>query len=133
MNEQPTMTVLNARISIVSAPPNSNAIISLPRKQNPTDETSPCSGTLLLPVETSKRDQTIESQARQILRASAYISMQNVSCRIELHVLFLDGTVSSYFLKQIAQTLLRELVRDGLTLVNRIHVELHEHETALSS
>lgn len=133
MNEQPTMTVFNSRISIVSAPLNSKAIISLPRKPIPTEEFSPCSGTLALTADTSKRDQTIESQARQILRASAYISMQNVSCRIELQVLFLDGSVSSYFLKQMAQTVLRELVRDGLTLVNRISVEPYENKTEFSS
>lgn len=43
------------------------------------------------------------------LRATSYAQLRDVSCELELGVLTLRGRVSSFYMKQIAQTLVREV------------------------
>jgi hypothetical protein len=53
--------------------------------------------------------QTIEDAARVRLRQSCYHTVRSVSCRFHEGVLILDGRVPSYYLKQIAQTLVHRV------------------------
>ena len=43
------------------------------------------------------------------LRATSYAQLRDVSCETELGVLTLRGRVSTFYMKQIAQTLVREV------------------------
>ena len=58
----------------------------------------------------------IQAEAQSRLRTSGYHELQLVSCEFHEGVLTLRGRVSSYYLKQVAQELIRQL--DGAEEVN---------------
>lgn len=63
-----------------------------------------------------------ERLARDELRATRYAGLQHVECRLSEHRLVLSGTVSSYFLKQLAQSVLRKRFGDHWQIENRLQV-----------
>jgi len=66
----------------------------------------------------------ISNLAMRRLQASAYSELRGIRCSLQDGALVLDGIVSSYYLKQLAQTALREMM-DRLPQVQRIDNRLH--------
>jgi osmotically-inducible protein OsmY len=78
-------------------------------------------GTRLLPIEEpepwiSKEKQLVQAEAQSRLRTSGYYELHVVSCDFHEGVLTLRGRVSSFYLKQVAQELIRRM--DGAEEVN---------------
>jgi len=65
----------------------------------------------------------IEDRAIALLRSSSYHPVRHVSCEVNERVLILRGHVPNFHLKQIAQTVVRELLSDGLVIDNRLEVD----------
>lgn len=64
----------------------------------------------------------IQIVAEQRLRQSSYFALRYVACEYHEGVLILRGRVPSFYLSQIAQTLVRKV--DGVELVvNRLEVD----------
>ena len=73
------------------------------------------------PVSSPSEKEVVEANVRSKLQRSCYPSLQCVSCEFHEGVLTLRGRVSSYYLKQIVQTLVFRL--DGvIELNNRVEV-----------
>jgi hypothetical protein len=68
------------------------------------------------------RTRAIEDQAKAMLRSSPYRSVQYVLCEVRQQVVTLRGRVPSFYMKQIAQTVLRDLLSDGLVIDNQVEV-----------
>jgi osmotically-inducible protein OsmY len=64
----------------------------------------------------AKEKEVVEAGAQSRLRASGYCQLHLVSCEFHEGVLTLRGQVSTFFLKQVAQTLIRDL--DGVGEIN---------------
>ena len=64
----------------------------------------------------AKEAQVVQAQAQSRLRKSGYHQLQLISCEFHKGVLTLRGRVSSFYLKQVAQTLVNQL--DGVAEVN---------------
>ena len=64
----------------------------------------------------SKQELLVQSEAQSRLRKSSYHQLHLVSCEFHDGVLTLRGPVSSFHLKQVAQTLIRDL--DGVGEIN---------------
>ena len=78
-------------------------------------------GARLLPIEDqelglSKERPVVQAEAQSRLRKSGYHELCLVSCDFHEGVLTLRGCVSSFYLKQVAQELIRRL--DGVEEVN---------------
>jgi hypothetical protein len=69
----------------------------------------------------SKERRLVEAEALSWLRESGYRQLRAVSCEFHEGVLTLRGSVSSFYLKQVAQTLLRGL-RSIAEVNNRLEV-----------
>jgi osmotically-inducible protein OsmY len=68
-----------------------------------------------------RNDRTVQEQLEQQFRATPYRELVRVVCRFQRGTVTLDGEVSSYYLKQIAQTLAKHV--HGVTrVVNRVGV-----------
>lgn len=63
-----------------------------------------------------REKESVEARAASRLRRSPYGELRHVACRFHEGILCLRGRVSSYYLKQIAQTLVLEL--DNVEAVN---------------
>ena len=66
-------------------------------------------------------DQELSTKAREKLRASGHSSLMGVECEIESRVLELRGSVASYYLKQLAQTVVLQMAPE-LKVRNSIRV-----------
>ena len=78
-------------------------------------------GTRLLPIEEpepwiSKKRSAVQAAAQSRLRKSGYHELHVVSCEFHEGVLTLRGRVSSFYLKQVAQEVIRRL--EGAEEVN---------------
>lgn len=62
------------------------------------------------------RRQVVQTAAQSRLRKSGYHELHLISCEFHEGVLTLRGRVSTFYLKQVAQTLIRAL--DGVGQVN---------------
>ena len=72
-------------------------------------------------VSSPSEKEMVEAKARSRLRRSYHEQVQRVFCEFHEGVLTLRGRVSSYYLKQIVQTLVLEM--DGVVeLNNRVEV-----------
>ena len=65
----------------------------------------------------------VSEVAKQRLRDSPFMSLRQLRCRIEGRVLVLEGKVPSFYLKQVAYTLVRDLhdvapIDDRITVVD---------------
>jgi len=80
------------------------------------------------PAGVSKESQLIQAESQSRLRKSGYQELQLVSCEFHEGVLTLRGHVSSFHLKQVAQTLIRD-VAGVAEINNRLEVAaaLHDH------
>ena len=58
----------------------------------------------------------IQAEAQSRLRKSGYRELRSISCEFHEGILTLRGQVSSFHLKQIAQTLIRNV--DGIREIN---------------
>lgn len=85
---------------------------------------SPLTAPLLRPP----REVLDEVQANADLRASAYVSLHHIQCRVTGRQLELIGKVSSYFLKQLAQAVLLKRFGGSLKIRNEIEVETVDEE-----
>ena len=72
-------------------------------------------------LEPETRDSVVEHAARQALRASPYGELHGTTCEACDGVLVLRGRVSSFYLKQIAQVITRQLP-GVMRLENRLEV-----------
>ncbi len=66
-------------------------------------------------------DGHLVSRAEHCLRKSGYLGLRSVSCESHGNVLVLRGRVSSYYLKQLAQELVRRIEGGGM-IVNKLEV-----------
>jgi len=64
----------------------------------------------------SKEKMAVQAAAQSCLRGSGYHELHLISCEFHQGVLTLRGHVSTFHLKQLAQTLIREL--DGVGEIN---------------
>jgi hypothetical protein len=69
----------------------------------------------------TQRPTDVADQARALLLRNPYLALKNVSCEYIDGVLTLRGYLPSYYLKQIAQTIVANLEGVG-QLVNAIEV-----------
>ncbi len=69
-----------------------------------------------------QHNHAIEERANSLLRASAYHSVRQVTCEVRGRALILCGHVPSYYMKQIAQHVVRELWQD-IKLENQLQVD----------
>lgn len=70
---------------------------------------------------------TLADQASAQLRESPYNALREIDCRAQAGVVTLTGTVPSYHLKQVAQTLVGNL--QGVQRVDN-RLEVAEHDDA---
>lgn len=68
------------------------------------------------------REQAIEEQAQAELSLAPYLEVRRVSCAVKGGVLSLQGRVSSFYLKQVAQALLRHYLAAGCVVENHLDV-----------
>lgn len=72
------------------------------------------------------RERAVEALARAGLRRCSYTAIRDVSCEMRSGVLWLRGRVPSYYMKQIAQTVVRhvlEELEDAVDINNELDVE----------
>uniref|UniRef100_A0A7C4LLF6 BON domain-containing protein n=1 Tax=Schlesneria paludicola TaxID=360056 RepID=A0A7C4LLF6_9PLAN len=74
------------------------------------------------PVEVSAGEIPHERMAHAELRATPYVGLHRVECRLSGCRLVLSGKVSSFFLKQVAQSVLLRRFGSGLAIENRLEV-----------
>jgi hypothetical protein len=78
-------------------------------------------------VPTELCDSTIEARSLDInaierrLRASSYLALRLIRCRLKNGTVMLDGRVPSFYLKQVAQKLASD-AGAGLPIDNRLEV-----------
>lgn len=65
----------------------------------------------------------IEDKAIALLQSSSYRPVRRVSCEVRRQVLILRGRVPSFYMKQMAQTIVRELLSEGIAINNEVEVE----------
>ena len=88
------------------------------------DERSSSSAGAVTPADCqAKRDYTIEAWAIAELRNSAYAPVRQVLCEVQDCVLTLRGRVPSFYLKQIAQTVVRHPLEGSLVIDNQLEVD----------
>lgn len=71
---------------------------------------------------TSEHKCRIETAVREKLTRSKYRGIRRVSCKFEGEVLKLSGTVSTYYEKQIAQSLVLPLLIPNVHFENQLEV-----------
>ncbi len=74
-------------------------------------------------LEAEPRDRGFEEKARSALQSSSYQAVRDVSCEVCDCVLILRGRVPSFYMKQIAQTVVRHLLDGSLVLDNQLEVD----------
>lgn len=67
-------------------------------------------------------------QAAASLRSASYAELRRVKCRWEQDRLVLVGTVTSFYLKQLAQTMLLNQWGNKIQLDNRVEVHFRSEE-----
>jgi osmotically-inducible protein OsmY len=74
------------------------------------------------PAVSSVAASLVASEAERVLRQSGYVALRRVQCEWQDGVIALGGKVPSFFMKQMAQTLVSQVV--GVRRVdNRIKVQ----------
>lgn len=58
---------------------------------------------------TTTRDEDVESKAQRLLAQSNYLALRRLRCEYHDGSLVLNGRVPTYYLKQVAQTIVRQL------------------------
>ena len=87
-----------------------------------TTQTAPASTRIQEKLSEPQSRHDPQRVAEERLAASSYLALRSISCEHHEGVLVIHGRVPSFYLKQIAQTLVRDL--DGVELVvNRLSVD----------
>ena len=76
------------------------------------------------------RERAVEALARAGLHRCSYTTIRDVSCEMRTGVLSLRGRVPSYYMKQIAQTVVchvLEELEDAVVINNELDVERNGH------
>lgn len=60
-------------------------------------------------AETLELDSVVESQAQELLAQSNYLALRRLRCEFHDGSLVLNGRVPTFYLKQVAQTVVRQL------------------------
>ncbi len=63
-------------------------------------------------------DDGLRAAARRLLQSSGYTALRRLRCEVTQAVVIIEGIVPSYFLKQMAQTVIRQL--DGVENVRNL-------------
>lgn len=66
--------------------------------------------------------QEICDKAQLALQASCYRPIRQIICELRAQAITLKGSVSTFYMKQIAQTLVREVVGEEYSIDNQINV-----------
>ena len=67
-------------------------------------------------------DQAIEALLKGELRKSSYHAVRQVSCDVSHGAVSLSGRVPSFYLKQVAQTIVSDLLAGSLVISNQVEV-----------
>jgi hypothetical protein len=65
----------------------------------------------------------LEKRVETRLRSSSHGPIRRLTCEVRRRALILRGCVPSFYMKQLAQTLVRDLLSDELVVDNQIEVE----------
>jgi hypothetical protein len=65
----------------------------------------------------------LEAEANAVVAESSYHAVRRVSCEVRDCVLILRGRVPSFYMKQIAQTVVRHLLESGMVINNQLEVD----------
>jgi hypothetical protein len=65
----------------------------------------------------------IENEARAALRDCPYESVRSLDCCVSHDALVLSGQVTSFYLKQIAQTIVARRLNGAARIENRVEVQ----------
>lgn len=91
-----------------------------------SSQTSTSSQTESRPIESSSTvtdaEQQVLQRAKRCFATSAYFALRRVACAYHEGVLILRGRVPSFYLKQVAQTIVKNAV-EGIQIDNRIEVK----------
>lgn len=68
-----------------------------------------------------------ECAAHEELRKSSFLALRKIRCRVVNRRLALSGQVSSFYLKQMAQSLLLDRFGTELEVDNQLEVTAHFH------
>jgi hypothetical protein len=71
---------------------------------------------------THSSNRSLEALLRAELQKSPYATIRAVSCRMNEGVLTLNGSVTSYYFKQVAQRLAMGLLKESAIVVNELQV-----------
>lgn len=71
----------------------------------------------------TQRDRAVATQARAALQRSNYACLRRVSCDVCQGVVTLSGRVPSFYLKQLAQTIVLRLASDIWVIDNQLEVD----------
>jgi hypothetical protein len=93
---------------MVTEPPNFVATIRPALAHRPSSAASPLVSHVRRPQQDSKTAR-IQQQVRYCLESSSYAPLRSLRCRIADGALVIQGEVHSYYLKQVAQELVRRL------------------------
>jgi hypothetical protein len=107
--------------------PHVGSILDRPRNPRMIAESTICD-TLQRksPDPCSSGDDSLRTIALRLLQSSGYSALRGLRCEVTDSVVIVQGVVSSYFLKQMAQTVLRQL--DGVENVrNLVEVRQCDH------
>lgn len=92
---------------------------TLRRKETESkDQTIDMQATTSVAATRWESEQFLEAQASAVLRESSYYPVRRVSCEVRNCALTLRGRVPSFYLKQIAQTVVRHLLESGMAIEN---------------
>ncbi len=70
-----------------------------------------------------EREKALEADANAVLGESSYHAVRRVSCEVRDGMLVLRGRVPSFYMKQIAQTVVRHLLDGNFVIDNQLEVE----------
>lgn len=68
-------------------------------------------------------ERVVENRAQSLLRQSPYYPVRQVTCKVLREVIVLQGRVPSYYMKQIAQTVVRGLCQGNWKIENQLEVD----------
>ena len=68
-------------------------------------------------------ERVVENRAQCLLRLSPYSPVRRVTCKVFRKVIVLQGRVPSFYMKQIAQTVVRGLPQGSWRIENQLKVD----------
>ena len=91
-------------------------LIRIPAITSEPDRRPPCKCN-----DATDAEARVVARVRQCLQDASYYSLRRISCEFHEGILFLRGRVPSYYLKQVAQEIIRKI--DGVEeIANRLEV-----------